>query len=104
MSVTKLNHLFQKLSDWASYYCGTPQFLILHLIWWTAWFVFEPEKFPFNFLTMLLSLEAIVLAILILNSSNRQGDKDREIIQRDLDLDGASHKTIQKIWEHLNRK
>ena len=102
MSVLKLNQLFQRFADWASVACGTPQFLGLHAIWWGYWFIFHPEPFPYGLLTMLLSLEAIVLAILILNSTNRQGDEDRAIIQRDLNLDGATHETIQKIWSHLS--
>jgi len=102
MSANKIDQLFQKTADFASEFCGTPLFLGMHLFWWILWFIFRPEHFPFNFLTMLLSLEAIVLAILILNSSNRQGEFDRAIIQRDVDLDAQTHATIKKIWEKMN--
>lgn len=93
---------FHKLADWASYWFGTPQFLGLHLAWWGYWFIFRPEPYPFNFLTMLLSLEAIVLAILILNSDNRQGVKDRKMVQKDLDVDKATHKVVLQIWEKIS--
>jgi len=100
---------FQQFADWASVFCGTPQFLFSHIIWWSCWFIFKPEPFPFNFLTMLLSLEAIVLAILILNSSNRQGEADRAISQNDLnvskkdfELDKETHTLVHQIWKKLN--
>ena len=51
---------------------------------------------------MLLSLEAIVLAILILNSDNRQGIKDRKMVQKDLDVDKQTHKVVLQIWEKIS--
>ena len=103
-SVKKFDTLFQQFADFASEFCGTPLFLSLHLIWWGGWFIIQPEKFPFNFLTMLLSLEAIILAIFILNSSNRQGDKDREIIREDLKLDTTTNKILEEIRDKLNER
>ena len=93
---------FHKLADWASYYFGTPQFLGIHILWWAYWFIFRPEPYPFNFLTMLLSLEAIVLAILILNSDTRQGHKDRKMVQKDLDIDTDTKEIVVRIWKKLN--
>jgi len=94
--------LFQKLADWASVYCGTPRFLGIHIIWWSIWIAFGLEPFPYGLLTMLLSLEAIILAILILNSSNRQGEEDRQVINRDLKLDHRTHKLVEAIWTKLS--
>jgi uncharacterized membrane protein len=88
--------------DWAAEAFGKPWFLAAHLVMWACWIGFSFEAYPYQLLTMILSLEAIVMSILILNSSNRQGDKDRKIIQKDLDLDHATQKTVQKIWEKLN--
>ena len=51
---------------------------------------------------MLLSLEAIVLAILILNSDTRQGHKDRKMVQKDLDIDTDTKEIVVKIWKKLN--
>lgn len=93
--------LFQRIADWASVACGTPQFLGLHLIWWIIWIGFKVEAFPFGLLTMLLSLEAIILAILILNSSNRQGEEDRAVIRKDLKLDNRTHKLVEEIWKKV---
>src|SRR4029077_1205632 len=69
---------------------GTATFAIAHLVWFTVWIVvnstwargierFDPfDPFPFNLLTMLVSLEAIFLSIWILISQNqmtRQADR-----------------------------
>lgn len=62
---------------------GTATFAIAHLVWFTMWIVvnskwargierFDPfDPFPFNLLTMLVSLEAIFLSIWILISQNQ---------------------------------
>jgi len=76
--------------------------MLVHFIWWGGWFTFKPEPYPFNFLTMLLSLEAIIMCILLLNSDTRQGIKDRKMVQKDLDVDNATHKVVLKIWEKVN--
>ena len=94
--------LFQRLADWASIWCGSPQFLGLHIAWWGIWIGVPVEKYPYNLLTMLLSLEAIVLMILLLNSDARQGEKDRKAVRKDLDVDKATHEMVSQIWKKLN--
>ena len=42
------------------------------------------------------------MCILLLNSDNRQGIKDRKMVQRDLDVDNATHKLVEKIWDKLD--
>ena len=93
---------FHKMADLASYWLGTPQSFIFHLTWWVVWIGFKVEPYPFNFLTMVVSLEAIIFGILILNSDTRQGRKDRKMVQRDLDIDDATHTLVSKIWEKLS--
>lgn len=93
---------FHKLCDWAAVSFGKPWFLAAHFVFWGIWIGLRVEAYPYQLLTMILSLEAIVMSILILNSSNRQGDADRAIIQKDLDLDHTTQKTVQKIWEKLS--
>src|SRR5688572_29419137 len=58
---------------------GSSAFLVTHVLWFSIWIVmnlgiggyiaFDP--YPFGLLTMLVSLEAIVLSIFILMSQNR---------------------------------
>jgi len=74
-------------------------FLGLHLIWWAIWFLVRVEPFPYGFLTMVLSLEAIVLSTLILIVENKQGDRDRA----QLALDRVSARHVEKIAEHIEK-
>jgi uncharacterized membrane protein len=65
-------------------------FFAAHVLWFGAWIAvnvargdqgFDP--FPFGFLTLVVSLEAIFLSIFVLISQNRQSEKDK--IGADLD-------------------
>ncbi|MGH7470938.1 MAG: DUF1003 domain-containing protein, partial [Longimicrobiales bacterium] len=64
----------QRLADALIRIASSTAFLVLHLVWFVVWIawntgalrlpVFDP--FPFGLLTMIVSLEAIVLAIFVL--------------------------------------
>jgi len=99
---------------------GTATFAIAHLVWFTGWIVvnskwargierFDPfDPFPFNLLTMLVSLEAIFLSIWILISQNqmtRQADRRAHLdLQINLLAEQESTATLRivhDIAEHL---
>ena len=60
------------------------------------------EPFPYGLLTLVVSLESILLSGLILNATNRSGELDRQIISRDLDLDKQTHSAVIQILEKIN--
>lgn len=93
--------LFQKLSDWAAVSFGSPWFFLFHIIWWGAWVIIPVEAFPYGLLTLIVSLESILLSGLILNATNRSGDEDRRIISKDLKLDQATHNHIEELRRHV---
>jgi len=87
----KFKHLFvhfenriEEMSDWTAEISASPWFLIIHLIWWAGWIGFKVEAFPFGLLTLVVSLEAIVLSSLLLSSSNREGDQEKKIARKTL--------------------
>jgi len=68
-----------RISDAVCHLAGSGTFIIIHILWFAAWVVvnvgavpgirpFDP--FPFTFLTMVVSLEAIFLSIFVLISQN----------------------------------
>jgi uncharacterized membrane protein len=68
-----------RLSDFAA---STP-FLLLHLLWFAVWVLWNTgnlerfglrafDPYPFGFLTLVVSLEAIVLSIFVLMSQKRE--------------------------------
>ena len=88
---------------------GTVVFLLLNLVVFAAWFVlntgwfgFLPfDPFPFGLLTMAVSLEAIVLAVIVLISQNRQS-KIADIRQKmDFEIDVRSEEEVTKILQIL---
>ena len=93
--------LFQKVSDWAAIAFGSEWFFVVHIIWWAIWIFFAIEPFPFGLLTLVVSLESILLSGLILNATNRSGAEDRFIIEKDLKLDNETHQLIKDIHQHL---
>lgn len=96
--------LFHRISDWAAEAFGSQWFFFFHLAWWGFWIAFSIEPFPFGLLTLTVSLESILLSGLILNATNRSGAKDRDIIEKDLHLDGQTHKLIEEIHLHLTKE
>lgn len=94
--------LFQKLSDWAAVSFGSPWFFLFHLLWWSAWVIIPIEAFPYGLLTLIVSLESILLSGLILNATNRSGDEDRRIIMKDLKLDQETHNHIEELRRHTS--
>ncbi|MEX0750641.1 MAG: DUF1003 domain-containing protein, partial [Dehalococcoidia bacterium] len=67
------------LSDCITAFGGSMLFIGLHAIWFTVWMAlnapgapFRFDAFPFGFLTMIVSLEAIFLSTFVLVSQNRQ--------------------------------
>ncbi len=72
--------LLTQISDDLTAFCGSSFFLVFHVVFFTIWVSInigwikwiEPfDPFPFGLLTMIVSLEAIFLAIFILVSQNR---------------------------------
>ena len=68
------------LSDGITHFLGSGLFLIFHVVWFAFWILAGLEavpglpkfdQFPFGLLTMIVSLEAIFLAIVVLISQNR---------------------------------
>lgn len=74
---------FEQAADRVTAFAGSWWFLGVHVLWWGPWIIFQVEPFPYGLLTMILSLEAIVLSTVIMISQNRQAAKDRLRDDRD---------------------
>ncbi len=91
--------MVMKVADWIAEFSGSLPFLFLHIGAFAIWIllnvkVFDFGKlgmfdpFPFGFLTLVVSLEAIILSVFVLLSQNRQvaRDKVRGDIEYDVNL------------------
>lgn len=77
-----------KVADWISDFSGSLPFLFIHIGIFFVWIVLNVgplarssiggfDPFPFGLLTMVVSLEAIILSVFVLLSQNRQVARDR---------------------------
>jgi uncharacterized membrane protein len=96
---------------------GTTTFAVVHLVWFVAWIVVNTglvpgmqsfDPYPFNFLTLVVSLEAIFLSIWILISQNemerladRRAHLDLQINMLAEQESTAAIRMLQRISEHL---
>ena len=67
-----------RLADAITRFAGSMPFIYIHVLWFAIWIGLRVEKFPFGLLTMIVSLEAIILSTFILISQNRS-DSARQV-------------------------
>ena len=96
-----MNKRAEDLSDKASVWFGHPLFLLFNVIFWTYWIAGDHEKFPFGELTLLVSLEAIVMSILILNSANRKGDADTLLMRKDIVMSEDLNDKVDELQDNV---
>src|SRR4051794_1512002 len=103
-----------RAADWVAEFSGSIPFLVLHLIFFAVWILlnvktlpgWKPpmfDPFPFGFLTLVVSLEAIILSVLVLLSQNRQTAKDRIRGDIEYDVNLKAELEIAQLHEKLDR-
>jgi uncharacterized membrane protein len=102
---TPLGTIADRLNDLAA---STP-FLIVHVLWFGGWIVWNTgsfglrpfDPFPFGFLTLVVSLEAIVLSIFVLMAQKREAAiaelREEMSLQVSLRLEQEVTKTLQLV-------
>ena len=91
----------EELADLSAKAFGNAWFLLAHIIWFACWIIFKVEDFPFGLLTMIVSLEAIILSSLILSSTDRESERDRNIMRRDLKVSKETQDLLIHMHEEL---
>lgn len=98
--------LFERFADFMTSAFGSMPFLLANVIWFLVWIIinlnlipaipaFDP--FPFGLLTMIVSLEAIVLAIVVLISQNRDARIAELREEVDLQIDILAEHELTKL-------
>ncbi len=96
---------FGRFAEGVARYLGTAKYLLIQtivIIFWIAFteLVFNFDRYPYVFLTLILSMQASYAAPLILLAQNRQEDRDREALERDRD----EARRTQQDTEYLARE
>ncbi|MEK9173021.1 MAG: DUF1003 domain-containing protein [Patescibacteria group bacterium] len=96
----------EKFADWLTSRLGSVRFLLTNATCFGVWIVVNTglipgitpfDPYPFGFLTMIVSLEAIMLAIVVLVSQNRAMKIDDLREEIDLQVDIITEQEITKL-------
>lgn len=96
-----INKKAEWFSDRVSDLFGKPMFLLVHTMWWAIWILGGIERYPYGLLTLTVSLEAILLSGLILNSSNRAAREDKRLMNKDYNLSQDTNEIVDRMWEEI---
>lgn len=100
----------EKASDEITRFSGSILFLVFHIYWFALWIVINMnmipgikafDPYPFGLLTMIVSLEAIVLSVFVLLSQNRGAQIDSLREEVDLQVNLIAEEEITKALELL---
>ncbi len=101
-------NFMEKAADWATSSFGSMTFLVGNVIFFTVWLLVNTDSiswfptfdpFPFNLLTNIVSLEAIILAIFVLISQNRNAKVDDLREETHLQLNLIAEREITKLMK-----
>lgn len=104
--------MVQKGADWIAGFAGSIPFLFIHVFFFAFWLTVNAVKvpgipqfdpYPFGFLTLAVSLEAIFLSVFVLLSQNRQAAKDRVHADIEYDVNLKAELEIAHLHEKIDR-
>lgn len=97
-----------QIADFITRFCGSISFVWVHVVWFALWvggnILFGSKSidpFPFNLLTLCVSLEAIFLSTFILISENRQSRIDERRNRLDLQINLLAEQETTKMLRLL---
>ena len=97
---------YERLADWMTNAFGSITFLVINVIWFVFWIlwnigdipgVMKFDPYPFGLLTMIVSLEAIILSIFVLISQNRSTKVNDLREETDLQIDVITEQELTKV-------
>ncbi len=102
----------ERLGDAAARIIGTTTFAALHLAWFGVWIVLNVrivpgvmpfDPFPFSLLTLVVSLEAIFLSLILVISQNRMTRQAEKRAHLDLQINLLAEEESSKALQLLAR-
>lgn len=100
----------EKFADWLTSRFGSVTFLGLNALWFAVWVSWNThiipgaeafDPFPFGLLTMVVSLEAIFLAIIVLISQNREARVNELREEFDLQINTVAEEEVTKMLKMM---
>ena len=100
----------EQVSDWIVSTAGSGPVLVLHVVWFALWVSLNVgllpavrpfDRFPFPYLTMAVSLEAIFLALFVLASQNRLARQTHKRSHLDLQINLLAEREMTAVLQLL---
>lgn len=98
------------MADKITAFSGSMMFVYLHLIVFIGWIVLNVSRakngfdpYPFNFLTLVVSLEAIFLSTFVMISQNRQSKQSDLRAELDYEVNVRAEQEICEIKDLLRK-
>ncbi|MFL6373490.1 MAG: DUF1003 domain-containing protein [Pyrinomonadaceae bacterium] len=97
----------EQLSEVIAKFCGSMTFVYVHIVWFGSWIIFNDftslafDPFPYTFLTLVVSLEAIFLSTFILISQNHDTQLSERRNHLDLQINLLAEQENTKMLELL---
>lgn len=95
---SKLDIIEDKISD----FCGTRYFFLIHVAWFAFWIVKPVEPFPYGLLTMIVSLEAILLSTILMMTSRRHSERDAAKAEHDYQVNEEALAHLRALAKKLD--
>ena len=102
----------EKAADWIAEFSGSIAFLNIHIVIFAVWILLNTswmpgmpmfDSFPFGLLTMVVSLEAIILSVFVLLSQSRQAAKERVRSDVEYEVNLKAELEVAHLHEKLDR-
>jgi uncharacterized membrane protein len=99
-----------RIADAVGGFTGSITFVVVHLLWFTAWFLVNTgviphvkrfDPFPFILLSMIVSVEAVLLSAFVLIKQNRMQQKTDIRDHLNLQIDLLAEKEVTKSLQLL---
>jgi uncharacterized membrane protein len=112
--ITEARTLAGRVADGITNFTGSMVFVYVHIVWFALWIllnvglihipnVSEFDPFPFQLLTMIVSLEAIFLSTFVLISQNRLSCASEKRAELDLQVNLLAEQKATKVLEMLDQ-
>lgn len=112
--ITEARTIGGRIADGITDFTGSMVFVYVHVVWFAVWILLnvglihiprisEFDPFPFQLLTMVVSLEAIFLSTFVLISQNRLACASEKRAELDLQVNLLAEQKATKVLEMLDQ-
>ncbi len=109
-SLEEQRTLIDRIADVIGNFSGSMAFVILHVVWFTIWFLLNTgviphvrrfDPYPFILLAMIVSVEGVLLSTFVLMKQNRMQKKTDVRDHLNLQIDLLAEKEVTKSLQLL---